>query len=298
VKRLLQNLRSKVNELEQQRQASTATALRDIDTCPIPSVNELADFDTTDLDPTHVPRQNEMTASRQLSLPDAEAADEGQSMDESATPDHTSVSNPLVGDHPAYLSISGRLRYLGHSSTWSFTQQVLEMTYKSPRAKRPPRDVMYVEGEAYKLPYEKLFAFEQSDVSGLPSLDLSLYYVQSVKFRTHPLFFLFDEQEFTASLRQFYKAPMRQAQAKPLWFIHYLVIMALGKALVTDARTAGAQDAITPGSRLLTRALRLLPDVSYLCSEPIKATEILCSIALYLQSTDHRCAAHIYVSRP
>ncbi len=172
------------------------------------------------------------------------------------------------------------------------------MTHKSPRARRLPRDAMYVEGDAYKLPYENLFAFAQSDISGLPSLDLSLYYVESVKFRTHPLFFLFDEQDFTASLRHFYKSPMAYAHAKPLWFIHYLVIMSLGRALVTDGRTGWSHDPDPPGPKLLTRALRFLPDMSYLSirSDPVQATEILCSIALHLQSIDHRSAAHIYVS--
>jgi proline utilization trans-activator len=170
------------------------------------------------------------------------------------------------------------------------------MAHKSPHAKRIPGDVIHVEGETYKLPYGDLFPFNISDISGLPSLNLSLYYMQSVKFRTGPLFWLFDEQSFTISLRQFYKAPMKQAQAKPLWFIHYLVIMSLGKALVTDRHVGGAHDATAPGSKLLSRALRLLPDMSFLCSEPIEATEILCSIALHLQSIDHRCAAHLYVS--
>ena len=253
------------------------------------------DSRTAGLSSTEVPQQNVITRSQDQSPCDVEILDETQSPNGSSSSQYADISNPLVGDHAAYLSISGRLRYLGHSSTWSFTQQVLEMAHQSRRAKRRPRDVMYVEGEAYKLPCENPFAFTQSDISGLPALDLSLYYVQSVKFRTKPLFYLFDEQDFTASLRRFYKAPMTQAQAQPLWFIHYLVIMSLGKVVVTGIPNGESHEGPTPGSKLLARALRLLPDMAYLCLKPIEATEILCSIALHLQSIDHRCAAHLYV---
>lgn len=226
----------------------------------------------------------------------AEGMDQSHVSDGSPTPDHTSVVNPLVGEQPTYLAISGRLRYLGHSSNWSFTQQVLETVHQSHFAQQLPRDVMYVEGDAYKLPYETLFAFTESDISGLPSLDLSLYYVQSVKFRTNPLFYLFDEQDFITSVRHFYKNPLVYAQTKPLWFIHYLVIMALGKAIVTKSCVETADGAVIPGSQLFFRALRLLPDLTYICKAPIVATEMLCAVALYLQSIDHRCAAHLYVS--
>jgi hypothetical protein len=244
-----------------------------------------------------ISEQNELPPSHHQSPRDAQVSDKGHSPDEPATPDYTAVSNPLVADHATYISISGRLRYLGHSSNWSFTQQVLEMVHQSPLAKHLPRNAMYVEGDAYKLPFDQPFALTQSDISGLPSLDLSLYYVHSVKFRTNPLFYLFDEEEFVASLRQFYKAPLAYAQEKPLWFIHYLVIMSFGKALLTKIQTGESHDAASVGSNLLIRALRLLPDITYLCSEPIEATEILCAISLFLQCIDHRCAAHSYVSR-
>ncbi|KIV89326.1 hypothetical protein, variant [Exophiala mesophila] len=156
---------------------------------------------------------------------------------------------------------------------------------------------MYVEGDAYRLPFEELYHFTESDMSGLPSLDVSLYYLQSVKFRTNPLFYLFDEHEFTKSVHEFYKSPLLYARAKPIWFIQYLVIMALGKALVSRSQPAASQNVTSAGSHLLTRALRLLPDITHLAEEPIDATEILCAIALYLQSIDHRCAAHIYIGQ-
>ena len=283
---MLQDLRSKISALEQQRQEPSTAAALDPETLQSRNNNPLVELETTEIRPTEYQETPQHT----------EVVDEGHATDGSATPDSSTVANPLVRNHAAYISISGRLRYLGHSSTWSFTQQVLEMTHKSPRAKRHPRDALYVEGDVYRLPYERLFAFTSSDISGLPSLELSLYYLQSVKFRIQPLFFLFDEQDFTISLRQFYKAPMAQAQAKPLWFIHYLVIMSLGKAL-TESHAGGLHDADPRGPELLTRALQLLPHMSYLCSDPIQASEIFCSIALHLQSIDHRCAAHLYVSR-
>lgn len=308
--RLLQDLKSKVMELEsQQRRSTTLTASRGL-TSQSPDGSRSADnntnntnntttqFEDSVYDDRDLVEQDEPATWNGLTPRDGQVLDETRSQDEPGTPDYSGVVNPLVRDQAAYISISGRLRYLGHSSTWSFTQQVLELAHQSPLTKRVPRGEMYVEGDAYRLPFEELYHFTESDMSGLPSLDVSLYYVQSVKFRTNPLFYLFDEHEFTTSVHEFYKSPLLYARAKPIWFIHYLVIMALGKALVSRSQpTAASQNVTSAGSHLLTRALRLLPDITHLAEEPIDATEILCAIALYLQSIDHRCAAHIYVSR-
>lgn len=203
----------------------------------------------------------------------------------------TQLSNPLVPEKPAYVPISGRLRYLGHSSTWSFTQQVFRMIVQSPHSMRSAGPSMNVEGEAQDVDATNLI-ITSADLVGLPSLELSLFYVQTVKFRTHSLYYLFDESNFVSNLHQLYEGLTDFVQARRLWYVHYLLIMAFGKAFTFQAQTSGG----IAGMELFNRALRLLPDVTLLCRDPVMATEILCCIALYLQCIDHRSASLIYVS--
>jgi hypothetical protein len=211
---------------------------------------------------------------------------------ESADSVHTGVSNPLVPEQPAFISDdSGTLRYLGHSSTWSFSRQVLHMAHQSPHSHSSPKGSVHVEGQAYKINLQKP-TVSDSDVAGLPSIDLSLYYLQTLKFRTCPLFYLFDEAHFTSHLHRFYETPATYAQDFQAWFVHYLILMAFAKAFTASSPPSN----VTSSFEMFSRALRLLPEITQLCEDPVGSTEILCCIALYLQSVDHRVAASIYVS--
>lgn len=223
---------------------------------------------------------------------------ESQTLDQAPIPEEitdleqSGVSNPLVSEQPTYISDnSGRLRYLGHSSTWSFSRQVLNMVNQSPHSNPSTEASLHVEGEVYNVSTVDL-TISQSDIAGIPSMDLALYYLQSVKFRTHPILHLFDEADFSFHLHRFYESPATYGQSNRIWFVHFLILMAFGKAFVKQTQPTRGPT----GSDLFARALRLLPDTTYLCYEPVESTEILCCIALYLQSIDHRSAAHIYVS--
>lgn len=193
------------------------------------------------------------------------------------------VPNPLAQQRPSYtLDAQGRLRYLGHSSTWSFSRQVL---YVAEQHSALPNFSPYCEGDAYDL---GLKIVGPADLTGLPSKEVSSYLLQTIKFRTCSIFHLFDDAEFSSQLDLFYENPAVFEQRSRIWFIHYLVLMAIGKALVSNVQA---------GAHLFARALRLLPDVTSLCSSPITSTELLCSIALYLQCLDHRTSAHIYIGQ-
>lgn len=193
------------------------------------------------------------------------------------------VPNPLAQQRPSYaLDSYGRLRYLGHSSTWSFNRQVL---YVAEQHSAVPNFSPYCEGDAYDL---GLKTTSPADLAGLPSKEVSSYLLQTIKFRTCSIFHLFDDIEFNVQLDQFYEDPSAFEQKSRIWFVHYLVLMAIGKALVSNVQNAAP---------LFARALRLLPDVTSLCSSPITSTELLCSIALYLQCLDHRTSAHIYIGQ-
>ena len=77
-----------------------------------------------------------------------------------------------------------------------------------------------------------------------------------------------------------------------LWHIHYLLVLALGKAFVVRV----GQDRRPPGADLYVQAMKLLPDTTYLCKDPIPSMEILCCAALYLQCLDMRSTAYSLVS--
>ncbi|EON70068.1 hypothetical protein W97_09334 [Coniosporium apollinis CBS 100218] len=208
--------------------------------------------------------------------------------------DHPGVPNPLVPVQPAYIhDNAGSLRYLGHSSTWSFSRQVLHMAHQSPHSSHSFEPSMHVEGEVYRVDAGNSPTFSSADTAGIPSADIALYHLQNVKFRTRPLYHLFDEADFTFNLHHFYESPLAFAQARPLWYIHYLLIMAFGKAFIAQPQAANGLAGLT----LFERALRLLPDVTYLVRDRVESTEILCCIALYLESIDHRSAAHVYIGQ-
>jgi hypothetical protein len=70
-----------------------------------------------------------------------------------------------------------------------------------------------------------------------------------------------------------------------------LLVLAIGKALLGRA----GKEKHAAGSDLFVQAMKLLPDVTYLWTEPLQAVEVLCCVALYLECLDLRIAAYNYV---
>lgn len=207
----------------------------------------------------------------------------------------TDLPNPLVPDRPVYISeASGKIRYLGHASTYAFTQQLLHVVQRSPPTNPAPEILLSNDGHVYKAECDRLVPLPSLDVSGLPSKETAMYYLECVKFRTKPLLYLFDDSAFGASLQQFYSTPATYAASDLIWYTHFLVLMALGRSLDPHDQVGRAPHRAT--SKYFTRALQSLPDMTYLCHDNMKTTELFCSMALYLQSIDHRQAALLYVS--
>lgn len=282
----LHDLRRKVNELEKlQRQSSNSQQPAVVCSPDNPSIQPNDDDNVVE-----VFQQDNTQPSQELSVIDNDAQDESISQVESAGDTPTAFSNPLVPEQPAYLlDKTQRMRFLGHSSTWSFSQQVLHMMHESPHITPSSEPSLNTEGTVYKVNATKS-SLQPQEITGLPSLDLSLFYMQCVKFRTNPMYYLFDEDEFLSNLHRFYDSKKTCIQDQKFWYIHYLLIMAFGKALNAPNTSCLA------GTDFLNKALGLLPDITVLCQDPVHSSEILCCIALYLQSIDHRTAAHIYVS--
>ncbi|KAL3474891.1 fungal-specific transcription factor domain-containing protein [Aspergillus californicus] len=208
--------------------------------------------------------------------------------------DDTSMVNPLSCGPPRYITdMAGHPHYLGHTSNWSLTIRLLHLTHQALYKCPFPSAAHHVDSMTYNLQWDGLRSPIVPDIRGLPSLDQALFLINATKFHTGQIFHLFDEPSFMAQLHRFYENPEQHIRTKGLWFIHFLVIIALGKAFI-GAKSRGNTP---PGAEFFTTAFMMLPDYSFLWKDPCTAAELLCSMALYLQSIDWRVSAHNMISQ-
>jgi len=151
---------------------------------------------------------------------------------------------------------------------------------------------LHAEGEAFDLGWSSSRNNSPVDLSGPPSLDFALYLMNKVKFRIYQLFHLFDEKRFSSNFYLFYDNPVEVATQSPLWYIHFLLVIAFGKSCIGRSQTSDH----LPGWDLFVRAMELLLDPMFLCVEQVNSAEILICVALYLQALDFRVASHVYVN--
>ncbi|KAE8374679.1 hypothetical protein BDV26DRAFT_34367 [Aspergillus bertholletiae] len=199
------------------------------------------------------------------------------------------IVNPLTAGPPTYIvDRIGKVYYLGHTSTWSLTMRLLELTHEALYKCPFPAGMQRMDETIYNLGWDGSRHTVMPNVAGLPSLDHSLFLMNVTKFHTGQMFHLFDETSFMAKLYEFYRDPAENMQTGGLWFIQFLVIMALGKAFTS----LKANDGALPGANLFLKAYMMLPDYSCLWREPSLSGELLCAMALYLQCIDWRMSAH------
>ncbi|KAL2834277.1 hypothetical protein BDW59DRAFT_156217 [Aspergillus cavernicola] len=204
------------------------------------------------------------------------------------------LTNPLsTGPSTFSTAATGRTFYLGTSSNWSFARRILSMTHEHLYNSPLPTDSLLFEGSTYDLGWDGSRTTVYQEAPIVPTLDYSIYLINAVKFHAGQLFHLFDEGSFMGGLYAFYEDPQQQMATDGLWYIHYLVIVALGKALVVHRN----RDSRPPGCEFFIRALQLLPDTTHLCRDSIIGAEILCCIALYLQSLDYRNSAQNFIGQ-
>ena len=280
----LHELQKRAQELEQLQSHRADQAVTQVS--PTPS-NDVFASGPVEAEISHVPSHQYSTSFPHNNDAEGDASTDGED------PLHeelaTTLSNPLVPEQPGYLHDSGGgLRYLGHSSTWSFAQQLLFKAHQSPHVASASHPTVTYEASVYNVDVSK-YILVPEDFLNLPSYELAVYYAQTVRFRTHPLYHLFDDDDFRSSLSHFYGNMQQFAQQYRIWFVHYLILMAFGKVFTTQ------RNAVVAGTTLFNRALRLLPDVTFLSRDPIASTELLCCFALYLQSIDYRAAAYVHV---
>ena len=223
------------------------------------------------------------------------------------------LTNPLVSGRSAYvadrtgqpcescrehlLQILPRsnkephVAYLGTSSNWSFARRILSNAHERLYGTPLPAASLLFEGQTYELGWDGRRGSVELDEATLPTADFALFLINAVKFHCGQLFHLFDEQDFMRNFSNYHNQEHR-GHCTDLWLVHYLLILALGKAFIVRV----GQDRRPPGASLYVQAMKLFPDNTYLCHDPITSIEMLCCAAIYLQCLDMRATAYSLVS--
>ncbi|KAM0512923.1 hypothetical protein ACHAPE_008428 [Trichoderma viride] len=196
------------------------------------------------------------------------------------------------GQSEVLRDVNGRRRFLGPSSTWAYSRQVMRLIKDHLKHSESPEVPLNPDGRSVEWPSVR--ASGPLSMDQIPSLDYAMYLTNTVKFHLGQLYHLFHEKTFMDGLYEFYH---RGPQAEPLpgghlWFVHFLLIMGFGQALLS-----GSMGNRPGGSELISRAIELLPNSFGLYQDPILSIEILCCLALYLQSIDHRNSAFLYIGQ-
>ena len=184
--------------------------------------------------------------------------------------------------------------FLGPSSTWAYSRQVMATIQHHLTLQETLEMPLNADGRAYDLEWPSRGGkVGPLTAENIPSLDYALYLTNTVKFHLGQMYHLFDEKSFMDGLYQYYSnsPPGEPSVETRLWYTHYLLIMAFGKALLAS----GAHQRMPMGGLFVSRVLEILPDVNGLYIDPILSIEVLCCLALYLQSIDHRNSAYTYV---
>ncbi|PYH94674.1 hypothetical protein BO71DRAFT_475541, partial [Aspergillus ellipticus CBS 707.79] len=146
--------------------------------------------------------------------------------------------------------------FLGPSSTWAYTHQVIVDIKKCVSLPDSPDVPPHVDGNAYDFDWT-LVGDTPFTKRELPSLDHALYLMNTVNFHIAQLYHLFDEVFFTEGHYKFYENSTSEIPNYNLWYIQYLLVIALGKTFLVQ-RAPGDPP---PGAIFFARAMKLLPDV-------------------------------------
>ena len=151
-----------------------------------------------------------------------------------------------------------------------------------------PTENLHFEGSVYQLDWEILRHRSEPSAHSLPAPDYAVYLINATKFHCGQMFHLFDEEEFMRYFATFHEVKNGVGRVPQLWYVHYLLVLAFGKAFVAR----NAHDGRPPGADLFLEAMRHLPEITLFSTDSIESIEILICAALYLQSLDFRGAAY------
>ncbi|EKG14254.1 hypothetical protein MPH_08544 [Macrophomina phaseolina MS6] len=258
--------------------------------CSIPG----PEFSTHDPDAADISAESDDGTEGGQDYPDAPVHEQPYRSGSRPDPVASTLTNPLSTGPSTFMAAGdGRTFYLGTSSNWSFTRKLLSMTYEYVHQSNIPTTTLLFDGSAYDLKLDDRRSAADLDAPSLPTLDYAIYLINAVKFHCGQMFHLFDEASFMGNLYDFYADPAHNVTAMDFWYIHFLLILAFGKAFTTQSR----QGKKPPGTDFFVKAVQLLPNTILLERQPLISTEILCCISLYLQCLDYRDAAHNYIGQ-
>ena len=153
---------------------------------------------------------------------------------------------------------------------------------------------LHFEGSVYDLDWQLLRQTSEPDTQSLPAPDYAIYLINATKFHCGQMFHLFDEDDFMHHFAKFHDDCGGIDKVPRLWYIHYLLVVAFGKAFVAR----NVQNGRPPGASLFLEAMRHLPEITLFCTESVESIETLICAALYLQCLDFRQAAYNLVRCP
>ncbi|KAF5665380.1 transcription activator [Fusarium heterosporum] len=193
----------------------------------------------------------------------------------------TPLINPLAFHTYDFIpGLTGQLVFMGTSSNWSFNKRVLNMTHERVKGTPLPNHNLHfagLEGKVFDLKWDgtrKLTPQDVPDMSALPTKDFALYLINSVKFHCSWLYNLFDEDTFIERFHHFHENPTVYTRSEPLWLVHYLLVLALGKAFVVQSTKSRRP----PGGDFFIQAMKLMPDFSFFEPCPTRSSFIqVCS---------------------
>lgn len=176
------------------------------------------------------------------------------------------------------------------------------MTYEYVHRSEVPSPGLIFDGETYSIECDGEGSADETDSNdnakntvSIPTKEYAIHLIHMVRFHCCQLFHLYDEREFMGYLDAFYARPPPStpyARKERLWYIHFLLLLAFGKAFISR-RCHGRRP---PGAEFFTRAMELLPSTVTLLREPMMSVEILICLALYIHCLDYRMSAYNYVS--
>ncbi|RYN16154.1 hypothetical protein AA0113_g12556 [Alternaria arborescens] len=206
------------------------------------------------------------------------------------------LRNPLTTTSPAFVMDSmGKRHWLGPSSTWAYSQQVIRLLRSHLNIRDRNEAITSVDAQAFTLDWPSVRGSMLQQKADIPSRDYAIYLTNTVKFHLGQTYHLFEESHFLAGVHEYYNcSTLSDATGQTrLWHVQFLLVMALGQALLAPV-TSGKSPA---SNNLVARALDLLPDAHGLYRDPIISIELLCCLSLYLQSIDHRNSAYLYIGQ-
>ena len=151
-----------------------------------------------------------------------------------------------------------------------------------------PATTLLFEGSTYDIGWDGRRSTVDPEACALPTADFALFLINAVKFHCGQLFHMFDERTFMQQFGSFHESGGDTTKVPILWYVHYLLILAFGKAFIVRLEKSRRP----PGVEFFVQAMKLLPDITFLYSDPTPSIEVLCCAALYLQCLDSRSAAY------